>query len=408
MASKKCPSCGKKVVAEARFCLYCNYRFPQKGEPQKQPVEISPKSVLPDKAGGESSRSNDRDAASNEIREAAGEVTREVTRVIPTNRAKRAGSQKKARYMRIFRTAFLSVLVVAVVVIAVASVIRHGGFFDRQPNVGTPDPDASQPTTEPSEDPFLHGFLGQWVDEQSVGKGNIPVQGGGVLIVLSVRGDIFLFDLLSYSGGEDPQMAFLRSAEGTVNGNEVNFSFEDDGFGNAGRGKMLLSQSTVDMEIAVTDPAEPQTPHSLAMNARFVRSDLPQASGIDVLPLTTIESVSAVAGEETAEILENADGTVTRTFGILRVTATPQGQVRSLEVTYSDDAQRTKYRYDRVDGTSDYTVIKTYFGQAEHDYTEQPTNIRVLDYTFPGKEVSFVFNAGDDRLYRTTVTYPAA
>lgn len=392
MATKKCPSCGKKIVAGASFCIYCNYRFPS-ADPKAEPRDIREEAIPVRKA----SLSDDAPVSEPEREPDDDESARFVR---GQTRSSSAPPDAPRKRRRIIIAVALGISCAALLTAVVCAAFRRD-----TPQPPVEDTPTTASTGHPTEDPdyvsWLQGFLGEWVDEQSVGKGNIPEQGGGVLMVHSIQGDLMRFDLISYSGGDAGLTASLIGAEGTVHGETVKFSFTDDGLGNAGNGNILLSDSGIDMEIAITsDPSrDDASPHSLAMNVRFRRSEIPSSSGVDLRGLITLDAVRAVAGEETEDPMDHADGTVTHTFGPLRATVDAQDSVQSLRVNYVEGDVRGKYRFDRVDGTMTYQVIKTYFGEAEHDYTEQPTNIRVLHYALQGGEgVTFTFDVTTNSL----------
>ena len=109
--------------------------------------------------------------------------------------------------------------------------------------------------------------------------------------------------------------------------------------------------------------------------------------------------MQAVAGKPTADPQKNKDGTTTYTFDNLRAIVREDNTLAQLYVKFSKTAAAVDYCYDCIDGTMNYDVVKTYFGDAEQDYTEQPTNIRVLLYIVDAtKSVTFTFSAEDDLL----------
>ncbi|MBQ9414516.1 MAG: hypothetical protein IJU16_05255, partial [Clostridia bacterium] len=270
---------------------------------------------------------------------------------------------------------------------------------------GTTVSHTMQTTRDRSHDKWMQTFLGDWVDEQSTGKSNIPRQGGGQLNVIAVANDTVTFDLISYSGGDDLKVAAITGAKAALSGDTATFSFADDSMHHSGHGTMTFLEGHIDVLVELegvpTDAngVQQADDHSLAINVRFSRAALPESSGYDIRRFETLADVQAVAGNPTADPQENKDGTTTYTFDNLRVLIRKDGSISQLYVKFSKVTAAIDYCYDRIDGTMNYDVVKTYFGEAEQDYTEQPTNIRVLHYIVDvTKSVTFTFNAEDDLL----------
>ena len=138
------------------------------------------------------------------------------------------------------------------------------------------------------------------------------------------------------------------------------------------------------------------------MNTVFKRQSLPNAEGLDILSFGTLEDILTAIGDPIQEpVTDEESKKTTYEFESLQVVVDEQGAVEEVTARFEQGVTPSVvYRYDRVDGTMPYEVIKRYFGEAEHDYTEQPTNIRVLHYDRLGRtaETTFVFSADNDLL----------
>lgn len=442
MAMKKCPACGKKVSSGAYYCIYCSHIFEQPRSSDASAQADRSRSAVPVKAGEKQPAQDqtrviftaDGDIPSRFGRtpgltemppaktEPADEEMREITREdsgstedtvdIFTRREPKTAAPLTKPSAPKWRKRLIAVGIVAVVLAAIliAVLLSDGAGSGDSPSA--PSNASTVPTRDAQKDAWLSTFTGEWVDEQSTGKGNIPLQGGGQLTIYSTDNDRMVFDLLSYSGGEQPTVASLIGMEGQIEDKKVTFRFDDDGLGNRGEGYMLLSDEGIAVEITLADTVTgkdgiPQiSTHSIAMNARFARISLPSSDGLDIRQLDTLEKVQAAAGEQTADPVANKDGTTSYTYGMLQVTAAADGAVKNIQVDYSASEEKSRYCYDCVDGTMNYEVIKTYFGEAEYDYTEQPTNIRVLYYLVGGTQtVTFTFDAQDNLLMDILFVY---
>ena len=85
----------------------------------------------------------------------------------------------------------------------------------------------------------------------------------------------------------------------------------------------------------------------------------------------------------------------------MKVFTDSKGKLLSVLVDFSLEEDKTKYCFDGIDGTMSYDTVKMYFGEALHDYVEQPTNIRVLHYqTEDAPSVTFTFDAENNMLMK--------
>ncbi len=376
MANRKCPSCGKKIADSSVYCIYCATRFDESVQPPMPAIE-EPYPVETEH---------------------------------PRGRRRALG-------------------IVIAVVIALATATAASAFFWLPPLLASAPEEPTEPTVvvttttrDPQRDVWLQSFTGRWVDEDSVGKKNIAEQGGALLFVHEIRRDLVMFDLLSYSGGNVSSIASVSNVVAVLDENTLHFVFDNDTQGHSGEGYLRFRDDVVDLEVLIDDADKlPAGEHSLAMNTVFKRLDLPQSTGVDLRTLTTLDKIKAVAGEPTSPPVTDEDTKkTTYVFGALTAIVREDGVLESLLMDYDATDNKSMYCYECVDGTTGYDEVKAYFGEAIHDYVEQPTDIRVLYYEFKASEtVHFTFDAQDNLLIRirladktvppeTTTTEPTA
>ncbi len=347
MAKKQCPVCGKAVAAQAQYCIYCSAKFdeiPQTQVNEEAPAPSSPKSALG---------------------------------LIVT---------------------LISLVLIAIVLLLVF--LGPSSPLSTEPTEETTTTVVTTTTRNAARDEWRQTFVGYWYDETSAGKKDLKKQGGYVLYIEDVFRDFVTFDLLSYEGGEGGKIASASIKKAVIDDDTLHFTFADDTLGHAGEGFMRFTDDGIQMEVRI-DAAEslPEEEHTLAAYAVFKRRALPQSEGQDLSALTNLNEVKAVAGKQTADPKKDAKGNTTYTFGCLKALVNKDKALVRLTVDCSKEENKAKYRYDAVDGTMSYDTIKTYFGEALHDYVEQPTDIRVLHYVFEdGKSVTFTFDADNNLL----------
>lgn len=370
MATKLCPSCGKKVAVNAAYCIYCSARFDETVAPT-QTCEID------------------------------------------------ETEQPKAAV----RPWILIAVIAAVILLAtgISAIFWLPPLLHSEPVQPTETTVPVTTTTrDPRRDAWLSAFTGRWVDEASVGKKDISTQGGALLFVHEIRRDLVMFDLLSYSGGEISRIASISNVISILDENTLHFVFDNDTQGHSGEGYLRFRDNEVDLEVLIDNADSlPEGEHSLAMNTVFKRIDLPTSEGVDLRSLTSLDKIKAVAGEPTEPpVTDEATKKTTYVFGGLTAIVREDGALESLTLQYEKLENKSAYCYECIDGTNDYRTVKAYFGEALHDYVEQPTDIRVLYYVFKGKDtVQFTFDAQDNLLIKilcapevpvTTVTDPTA
>ena len=361
MAVKKCPSCGKKIAEHSVYCIYCATRF---------------------------------DESSDQLRK-----TERLTD--PAEGSEALHPSQKRR-----RTVMIAVIAVAILLAAAVS-----AFFWLPPLAVSPpsadDTATTVPVTtttrDPRRDAWLQSFLGSWVDEDSVGKKDISEQGGALLFVHEIRRDVVIFDLLSYSGGGISRIASISNVVAMLDEDTLHFVFKNDTQNHSGEGYLRFRDNEVDLEVLI-DGAEslPEGEHSLAMNTVFKRAELPKSEGIDLRSLTSLEAIKTAVGDPSAPpVTDEKTKKTTYIFGALSAVTREDGSLESLTVDYDAVEDKTQYCYECVDGTMNYDTVKSYFGEAVHDYVEQPTDIRVLYYEFEADEsVRFTFDAQDNVLIK--------
>ncbi len=355
MAKRICPSCGKKIAAQAQYCIFCSARFDQISDTE---------------------RNTEDDVA--------------------------VKTPKKSSFGLV--VTLISLLIMAIVLLLVF-LGPQSPFSSSEPTQETTTTIVTTTTRNAARDALRQTYIGYWYDELSAGKDDLKKQGGYVLYIEEIFRDYVTFDLLSYEGGKDGKIASASVKKATLIDDTLHFTFKNDTLGHAGEGFMRLAEDCVEMEVRI-DGAEtlPEEEHTLAVYSVFKRRALPVSQGHDLQTLKTVEDVKAVAGKQIKDPVKDDKGNTTLFFSGLNVTTDKNGALTRLVIDYSSVEKKDAFCYVCVDGTMTYTVVKNYFGEAVHDYVEQPTDIRVLHYTLSDKSsVTFTFDADSELL--TTVLY---
>ncbi len=355
MAKRICPVCGKKIAAQAQYCIFCSARF---------------------------------DGVSD-------------TDVRVKEREERRSPMKSALG---FVVTLISILIIAIVLLLVFLGPRSP-LKPSEPNQETATTVVTTTTRDAARDALRQTYVGYWYDELSAGKDDLKKQGGYVLYIEDIFRDYVTFDLLSYEGGENGKIASTSVDKAVLVDDTLHFTFKDDTLGHSGEGFLRLAEDRVEMEVRV-DGARllPEDEHTLAVYSVFKRRSLPASQGHDLQKLKTIEDLKAVAGKQIKDPAKDALGNTTMFFNGLRAVTNKSGKLTHIVVEYSALDKKDAFCYVCVDGTMTYTTIQTYFGEALHDYVEQPTDIRVLHYALSDKSsITFTFDADTELL--TTIRY---
>ncbi len=353
MANKRCPSCGKQIAARAQYCIYCSKKFDEANDITAETYDESPESSSVSHSGG------------------------------------------KFGLIVSLVSLFLILIVIGLVV------LNHNGIsiFPKEEPTTTTTVATTTTTRNAARDTWLQSFVGYWYDEASVGKKDIKKQGGYVLYVSDIFLDHVTFDLLSYQGGEDGKIAFASEMKADLVDDTLHFYFDNDGLGHKGEGFLRFVDDAVQMEVKVDQKQLTENEHSLAVYSVFKRLNLPTSKGQDLKELTTFDLVKKHAGKKTADAKKDSKGNKTHTFGGLKAVVNKEGKLTRLMLDYTKLKEKSDYCFECVDGTMTYEVVKTYFGEAEQDYVEQPTDIRVLLYSISKESsVKFTFDADDGLL----------
>lgn len=356
MAQKQCPVCGKKVAPQAQYCIYCSAKFDNLPEHTKV---ISIPSDLPEEP----------------------KETKEI----------RSGG----------KLGLIVTMLSLLLIVAVLCLVFFGPeelYMSTKETTTTAAPTTTT-TRNAARDEWLQTFTGYWYDEASIGKGNLKQQGGYVLYIHEIFRDTVTFDLLSYQGGDAGKIASAADLKAVLNDDTLHFTYDNDSLGHKGEGFLRLTHDGIQMEVmADGKTALSDGEHSLAVCSVFKRKALPHSAGHDLLNLTTMDMVKSVAGKQTADPVTDAAGNITYTYGALKAITDKDGVLTRLIMDYSADTDKSRYCFECVDGTMDYLTVKTYFGEALHDYVEQPTDIRVLHYIRSDTSVTFTFDADNNLL----------
>lgn len=348
MANKRCPVCGKSIAAQAHYCIYCSTKF-------------------------------------DSVKEQSSESVEETHAVTP----------KKYAFGLIVTLISLVLIAIVVLLVLFGPV---SPLFEQEEPAPSVTTTVTTTTRNAALDAQRQSYIGYWYDEYSAGKRDHKTQGGYVLYIAEIFHDYVTFDLLSYQGFEGGAIASATIEKAVLNDDTLHFTFDNDTLGHKGEGFLRLAEDCIQMEVMI-DGELAQAEHSLAVNAVFLRRALPASEGQNVQELTTLNALKAVAGPQTAEMKTDEKGLNTYTFRGVKAVADKNGSVKSIRVDYSALEKKDGYCYDCVDGTMTYDVIKAYFGEALHDYVEQPTDIRVLHYALSATSaVTFTFDADSNLL----------
>ncbi len=432
MAKKRCPSCDKRVTPEASVCPYCDHPFED-----RRMIGKEDDITHDDREGFVSSSTTEA------VEECADDMTVSATESEETEEYSSTESEKvlvveepdetdiptvisrdepheveledahigeeipvkRGRLRLIFYSVLVFVVVTAVLLYVLAFRKESQGS---ELNNGTTTQNQTLPTvgdiSENQEDSsWVKEYVGiQWVDEESVGKKDITAQDGYLLYIHSASKDQVVFDLFSYVDGN---AAFAQGISSKAVGDSISFTFEDDGFGHSGNGNLHFRDGAIDVDVIVNnkDPL-PEGVHSLAMNKVLVPQVLPLSAGVDVSDFVYVDDADAKL-TRTADPVVEPERTI-YVYGAVSLVADQSGKIQQIKVDYSSDEDRDAYCYDRIDGTMPYNVIKHYFGKANEDYKESPTNILVLTYHFKtGHRVRFVFDGQSALLSNLTIEF---
>ncbi len=414
MKGKKCPSCGKKVAPKASYCIYCSARF----DDAKDGVTPSNASAT-DVLEVYTALTDHEDALSVEsvIRDELGD-TREATfiedklpikdladdeeeNIVLTQVVEKTSSQseegenlprKKARSSG---RVWLVLSIIGFVLIAVFAALYIIHLSSNKPSLPPDDsgePTKTQATISPERQAWLNNFTGQWVDELSVGKKDLLVQGGQMLIITDIANDIVTFDLYSHSGGEHNQTAFVAGMRAKLYEDTLHFTFESDSLGHSGEGYMQVHDGGINVEVLIKN-IDPDA-HSLSMNTVFLRQQLPQATGTDIRSFHDQASSSAL-GDPIGEGFAREDGAFTTyEYEAGFITYDAEQAVRSVQIDFERLTDKAAVCFECFDGTATYDAVKLYYGEAEQDYEELDTQIFLLHYPLSDtSSVTFTFDS---------------
>ena len=355
MAKRNCPVCGKRIAAQAQYCIYCSAKFDH----------------VPDADLSEHGRER-----------------------VPTNKKSALG----------LVVSLISSLVVVIVLLLIL-LGPSSPFSPSAPAVETSTTVVTTTTRDAALDAHRQTYIGYWYDEASAGKDDLKKQGGYVLYIEEIFRDYITFDLLSYEGGKDGKIVSASVKKALIVDDTLHFTFQNDTLGHSGEGFMRLAEDCVEMEVRISgEDSLADDEHTLGVYSVFKRRSLPTSPGHDLQKLSSIEDVKAVAGKEIKAASKDKNGNTTYTFENLQAVTDSAGALTHLTVEYTSEDDRSAYCYICVDGTMTYHIVKTYFGEAVHDYVEQPTDIRVLHYTISETSaITFTFDADTELL--TTIRF---
>ncbi len=427
MAMKKCPNCGKRIAPKAQYCIYCAVRFDEDKSTKYEVEETAEEAVLSDnlditdvdlsdfnETADDTIVVEDDDFAKESISDMQTEGFEDETKVLevlPTEIEKNTVSldlpaEESSKAKRSVRSNFwLVVSIVGFVLIACGAVLLIVQTVFRSDNVirdtdETVATTTTCPTRDSQRDAWMQTFVGEWFDEYSVGKKDIETQGGYKLTITKVDKDWIFFDLHSYSGGELSKMASVTGFQEKMVDDTLHFEFSNDGLGNAGEGHLQFAENAVNMEVVIFDTTEPPA-HSLAVNAVFMRQQLPLSTGVDIHSLTDETALTTALGEPISVSEYNENNIKMYEYNSLKAQVHKDGRVLTISVNLTNAENKEMYCFDCVDGSDTYDIVKAYYGEAEQDYQESPTDIHVLRYSLSEtSSIKFIFSCDEHLLIK--------
>lgn len=201
---KKCISCGKPLDEQANFCPYC------------------------------------------------------MTKQITETKIKPIPVKKRSKFLPLIFIIGASIIIALVAIILILS----KNETNDSPSPPPIEPGATSDSvteTKGNTELDLLMYMGNWYSlDESTGKAakDIYNDGGYTIEVLDIKENVILFNFISVSAPPSNKVAGIEGIEAIINGNSGDFTFNDDGWGNAGYGTITFEDESIviNTEINARDP----------------------------------------------------------------------------------------------------------------------------------------------------------
>lgn len=233
-----------------------------------------------------------------------------------------------------------------------------------------PEPEQTQPETQtpeqPEPEPVVNvdyaTYAGQWMyGTDSTGKTELNIK--------SVSGSTVIFDLKVSSPAADGKTAQITDCSAVCEGGMGRFTFEDDGFGNAGSGTLVFGKNQVGVSATITSAAK-NAAWRLACDVIVKRpQDLPQEEtpqevpdgGEDELQIPTADGVQAPSS-----VLATSEKLTVSAEGGLNLRKAPDTSAEK-QTLIPDGSEVVRYAVSE-DGTWSYISYANYVGWVSSKY----------------------------------------
>lgn len=147
---------------------------------------------------------------------------------------------------------------VVIVVACVALIIRSAAVSENTDNKKQDkEKDVLIESTEslPDESDDYSSYMGVWCDE-GTNADSIALQGGRMVEIISVDDDLVRFTYTKISSAPHNRIAIISNVNTKIIDGVGTFTFDDDGWGNSGTGKIKFSENEIYLETTINNKSE--------------------------------------------------------------------------------------------------------------------------------------------------------
>ena len=312
---KRCPFCGKELPEEMSFCPYCMNKL-------DSVTEVSPTPV-----------------------------------------------RKKSKKPLIVALAFVVCLIGAGAVLR--GILSQTGTVDTPPSQTTstapsPTPEnISQASSTDTDNVDYSSYIGVWQSSDDIAA-NLEEQKEGFtsLEIITIKNGVIRFNLTKTSDAPQQRIAILSNITAEIIDNVVSFSFEDDGWGNSGTGKMTLSPEEI---YVVTRLLESNPMAMWNISGCFYltrRNDSVHDLDMNYLLMDFSEARNNFGEESREQEVNLYDASQSHFYQELTVDVNPDNNlIVRFSVDYSAADNKKRYQFRGVDGNSTLEDIISCMGQ---------------------------------------------
>ena len=306
---KNCQNCGQEIPKESNFCPYCMEKFVVGNEDENLEVKKN---------------------------------------------------HKRLFVMAVIVCAVTAILVVLLCVLGSKEEDASNGEDDSKESVTS----EGEETTKPSD------YEGVWYDAACMDASTIPEQNGGYeLIIYSIEDEQILFSLWSYQASPASRIAQVEYIKADIEDDGVvEFQYEDDGWGNKGKGQIKLGFQEVEVSIQITSPDE-NAMWSLRGDVTFKKSanEVPDKSRdfLGLIGRDYYDVINVMGLSETGSELDEYSGMYHYLEDDIRILE-ENSTIYSVYIDYSDmnAYERGNYKFSEfIDGNSTYGQIEKNMGE---------------------------------------------